>query len=161
MPDSLHDATCEPPQSSTPRRGLALLLDPAPDPFFTPPPLSGVMSAWYGHMPFAAWIVAAPTGASAASACGSSGPGSARSIPRSSSCTATGSALLAVGPEAPAPVHALAASTEPDALARIRQRFAAAGQPHIRIDAAERRAVLQARLNELAARLAGARTILG
>jgi methyltransferase family protein len=38
---------------------LAALIDPALDPLFTPPPLSGVVSAWYGHVPFAFWIVAA------------------------------------------------------------------------------------------------------
>jgi O-antigen biosynthesis protein len=39
--------------------GLALLLDPALDPIFAPPPLAGVPSAWYGHVPFAQWLVAA------------------------------------------------------------------------------------------------------
>ncbi len=38
---------------------LAGLLDPALDPLFAPPSLSGVLSAWYGHLPFAGWIVAA------------------------------------------------------------------------------------------------------
>ena len=38
---------------------LAALLDPALDPMFFPPPLSGVVSAWYGHVPFASWLIAA------------------------------------------------------------------------------------------------------
>jgi len=40
-------------------RGLAALLDPALDAIFAPPPLMGVVSAWYGHVPFAAWLIGA------------------------------------------------------------------------------------------------------
>jgi glycosyltransferase involved in cell wall biosynthesis len=29
------------------------------DPLFKPPPLTGVLSAWYGHVPFAFWLMAA------------------------------------------------------------------------------------------------------
>ena len=38
---------------------LALLRDPALAPLFLRPALVGVESAWYGHVPFAHWIVAA------------------------------------------------------------------------------------------------------
>jgi len=38
---------------------LALLRNPALDPLFLRPALVGVESAWYGHIPFAHWIVAA------------------------------------------------------------------------------------------------------
>ncbi len=38
---------------------LALLRDPALDPLFLRPALVGVESAWYGHIPFAHWVVAA------------------------------------------------------------------------------------------------------
>jgi hypothetical protein len=38
---------------------LAALLDPALDPLFAAPPLAGVVSAWYGHVPFAQWIIPA------------------------------------------------------------------------------------------------------
>ncbi len=38
---------------------LALLRDPALDPLFLRPALVGVESAWYGHIPFAHWIIAA------------------------------------------------------------------------------------------------------
>ncbi len=38
---------------------LALLNDPALGPLFLRPALVGVESAWYGHIPFAHWIVAA------------------------------------------------------------------------------------------------------
>jgi glycosyltransferase involved in cell wall biosynthesis len=41
-------------------QGAALdpLTDPHLAPLFRPPPRAGVTSAWYGHVPFAAWIVA-------------------------------------------------------------------------------------------------------
>ncbi len=38
---------------------LALLTDPLLTPLFTPAPRSGVRSGWYGHVPFARWIVEA------------------------------------------------------------------------------------------------------
>ena len=36
-----------------------MLLDPALDPLFARPALVGVASTWYGHVPFANWVVAA------------------------------------------------------------------------------------------------------
>ena len=38
---------------------MSLLRDPALDPLFLRPALVGVPSAWYGHVPFAHWLVAA------------------------------------------------------------------------------------------------------
>ncbi len=38
---------------------LAVLRDPALDPLFLRPAIVGVASTWYGHVPFANWIVAA------------------------------------------------------------------------------------------------------
>ena len=41
------------------RNGLEALLDPALDPLFRHPVRLGVDGAWQGHLPFAAWLVAA------------------------------------------------------------------------------------------------------
>jgi hypothetical protein len=39
--------------------GLASLLDPALEPMFSPPERMGAISAWWGHVPFAQWLVRA------------------------------------------------------------------------------------------------------
>ena len=54
LADSRSDETAPEGQGA-----LGRLIDKAQDALFTPAPRSGVLSAWYGHVPFAFWIVQA------------------------------------------------------------------------------------------------------